>query len=316
MDKKNTKDNKKVCNKGVSFCFTDYLPNNIENGYEKIYEEYKDVIRGIAWGLETCPTTGRKHNQAYIQMFKQCRFSAIQKMIKSKAHFKVMKGSIIQNEDYCKKEGNYKKIGLFVSRGYRSDLHNIKDDLKNGASLYDIMENYTGDYIRYHSGIEKMKKLIERKKSAHWRDVEVTALYGKAGSGKTSHVIKKHGYDNVFIWDSKMASTDFWGHYDGEDVLLIDDFNGWVQYSYLLRVLDGHQLHLNIKGSGTFARWTKVYITSNNMGYRWYKSIGENLSRRFNKCLKVSKGNTESLTHEEFFGECVDDDEDNYGDDF
>ena len=150
MTKKTNNDNK-----GVSFCFTDYNKSNIDNGYESIYAEFSDMIRGIAWGKETCPTTGRLHNQMYIQMFKQCRATAIQKMIKSKAHFEIMMGSIQQNETYCSKEGVYTKLGHFISRGYRSDLHNIKDDLKNGSSLYDIMENYTGDFIRYSNGIQK-----------------------------------------------------------------------------------------------------------------------------------------------------------------
>lgn len=303
---------KQAPNKGISFCFTDFLPHNINKGYDDIFDDFKDVIRGIAWGVETCPTTKKKHNQGYIQMYKQCRYTAIQKMFKSKCNFSVMKGSILQNEIYCSKECNYKKRGLFISRGYRSDLHNIKDDLKNGATMYDIMENYTGDFVRYATGITKMKSLIDKKKGLVWRDVDVIALYGKAGSGKTSSVMKEHGYENVFTLDSKWASTNFWGDYDGESVLLIDDFNGWVQYSYLLRVLDGHPLQLNIKGGSTYAMWTKVYITSNAMGGTWYNKIGDNLKRRVKECLEVSKGNTVCLTHDEFWKQ-KDDDIDEYG---
>ena len=186
-------------NKGVSFCFTDFNKSNIENGYGDVYTEYKDVIRGIAWGVETCPKTGRKHNQAFIQMYKQCRYSAIQKMIKEKAHFEVMYGSIMDNEYYCSKEGVYSKLGCFVSRGFRSDLHNIKDDFKAGATMYDIMENYTGDFVRYAGNLAKMKQLIDSKKANVFRNIDTTVLCGAAGEGKTKYVIDKHGYDNVFI---------------------------------------------------------------------------------------------------------------------
>ncbi len=292
---------KKENNKGISFCFTDFKEENIKNGYKTTFKEYNDMIRGIAWGVETCPKTGKKHNQAFIQLYKQSRYTAIQKWIGSKAHFEVLRGSIKDNEEYCSKEGTYTALGQFVSRGYRSDLHNIKDDLMNGATMYEVMDNYTGDFVRYSNGIQKMKSLIDKKKGLKWRDVDVKVLYGKAGTGKTSHVMKKHGYENVFTLDAKWASTNFWGDYDGEDVLLIDDFNGWIQYSYILRVLDGHPLQLNIKGGSTYARWTKVYITSNALGCQWYKSIGENLKRRVTACLEVTKGNTEPFVLEKFW---------------
>lgn len=283
-------------NKGISFVFTDYDKNNIKNGYSDIYSEFSDIIRGIAWGVETCPKTGRAHNQAYIQLYKQSRYSAIQKMIKSKCHFEVMMGSIEHNENYCSKEGKYKKLGNFVSRGYRSDLHNIKDDLKQGASMYDIMENYTGDFVRYHSGISKMKELIDKKNAREWRPCEVTTITGKAGEGKTRYVMEKEGYDNVFILDNDGNDSFMFNGYDGEKVLLIDDFNGWIKYTYMLRILDGYPLRLNIKNGVTWARFDRVYITSNAKPANFYKrEIKKNFKRRINSCLEVIKGNTNTL---------------------
>lgn len=293
---------KKESNKGVCFCFTDFLPYNVSNGYSDIYVDFKDVIRGIAWGKEVCPTTGKEHNQGYIQLFVQDRYSVIQKWFKSKCNFRVMKGSILQNEEYCSKEGSYTKLGKFVSRGYRSDAHNIKDDIVNGASEKEIMENYTGNYLRYHSGIKSIKSLHDKDARNCWMEPNVTALVGLGGGGKSTYVYNKHGYNNCFTIDSKMMATDFWGMYAGEEVLIIDDFNGWIQYSYLLRILDGHPLHLNIKNGNTFKNWKFVYMTSNVLPKCWYANIKWNLMRRFKICLLVSKGNTENLTHQEAWG--------------
>ena len=295
-------------NKGVSFCFTDFKQCNLDAGYGYVYEKYKDIIRGIAWGLETCPTTGKMHNQGYIQLFKQARFSSIQKMINSKCHFEIMCGSVNESEKYCSKEGDLKKCGNFVSKGYRSDLHNIKDDLKNGASMYEIMNNYTGDFVRYHSGIEKMKTLIEEESAPEWRDIETTVLVGDAGSGKTSFVYKKHGHKNIFKIDSCGDTDKFlFDGYKGQKVLLIDDFNGWIKYTAMLNILDGYPLPLNIKGGRTTARWDTVYITSNVTPKYWYKKIFDNFRRRLDKCLLVTKGNTERLSHSECWDESDDD---------
>lgn len=284
--------------RGTSFVFTDFDAKNIKDGYAKVFKEYDDIIRGLAWGREKCPKTGNDHNQCYIQFYSQQRGSKIQKIVKNKCHYEVMHGSIKDNENYCSKEGKYTEIGKFVSRGYRSDLHSIKDDLKAGASMYDIMENYTGDFVRYHSGIKAMAGLVHKKQRKGWRDVEVTVLQGKAGTGKTRYVYDKHGYENVYKFDAKHAKTDFWGMYDGEDVLLIDDFNGWIQYSYMLQVLDGYPLQMNVKNGTTWANFTKVYITSNVSVSRWYSRVQDNFWRRIGKCLEVSKGNTEPLLTE------------------
>lgn len=279
-------------NKGTKFIFTNFK----DCDYHTVFKENAKRIRGLAWGMETCPTTGKKHAQGYIQMFNQCRYTAIQKMFDSKCHFQVMFGSIEQNEDYCSKEKNFTKLGKFVIKGHRTDLDNIKDDLKKGARLYDIMDNYTGDFVRYHSGIMKMKSLIDKNQSKKWRDVEVTVLYGKAGSGKTSYVSDKHGYDNIFVLNLEADKFMFDG-YDNEDVLLIDDFNGDIKYTHLLRILDGHPLPLNVKNGRAYAHFTKVYITSNVKPGCWYKNTRDNLKRRIKNCLEVTKGNTVTLVN-------------------
>lgn len=287
-----------INNKGVLFCFTDFDETNINNGYQSVYNLNSDVVRGIAWGVETCPQTGKKHNQGFIQVYKQCRWTWLQKnFFKNKLHMEVCRGSIYDNETYCSKQGNYHKLGMFVSRGYRSDLVNIKEDLKAGATMYDIMENYTGDFLRYHAGIEKMKTLIDERHSHEFRAIHCTTLTGPAGSGKTSYVMKKHGSKNVFKLDSGADSKFLFNGYQGQDVLLIDDYAGWIKYTYLLHILDGYHLPLNVKNGRTFAKWTKVYITSNVKPGNWYVKIGDNLKRRVAKCLEVTKGNTRILSH-------------------
>lgn len=281
--------------RGTYFCFTDFKNSRID--YAKIYFRNKDKIRFLYTGTEICPSTGKFHQQSYIQMFVQCRATAIQDMFDCKFHIEKCRGSPEENVGYCGKDEDIRMWGkMSKGQGHRSDLDSIKDDLKEGADLYEIMDNYTSNFIRYYGGIMKMKSLIDKKQRRVWRDIEVTSLTGKAGEGKSSHVYKKHGYENVFTIDQKMMKTDFWGSYDGEKVLLIDDFNGWIQYAYLLRILDGHPLHINIKNGNTFANWDKVYITSNVKPGEWYSRPGENLRRRFHKCLEVRQGNTINLS--------------------
>ncbi|WP_445718336.1 hypothetical protein [Flavobacterium sp.] len=299
--KTNKKEKKKPVS-AVSWCFTDFNEKNIKNGYEKMFEDYKDLIRGVAWGVETCPKSGKLHNQSYIQFYKQQRLGALQRFVGNKCHAETMAGSILHNENYCSKENKFTKLGKFVSRGYRSDLHNLKDDLMNGATEYEIMDNYTGDFLRYHSGISKMKSLIDKKNrnKIGFRAPEVVIIYGDAGTGKTRKIYDEHGFDNVFKVSRYNDDKFMFNGYDNEDVLILDDFYGGIQFSYLLQLLDGYPIDLNVKNGVKYNYFSKVYITSNKPPSEWYKNGLTNTyewNRRITKCIKVSKGNTGNLTH-------------------
>lgn len=289
-------------NKSTLFCFTDFLPANVENGYHKCFEDYKDMIRGLYWGKESCPTTGRLHNQGFIQLYSQNRWTKIQKWFKSKCTFKVCKGNVEQNEEYCSKDGFYTKLGKFITKGYRSDLHNIKEDIKNGATKYDIMENYTGDFVRYHSGIESMRGVIDKRKRQDigFRMPEVHVRFGTGGTGKTKFIYDTHGYINCFKISRYDDLKFMFNGYDNEDVLILDDFKGSVPYTYLLQLLDGYPLDINVKNSVRYNFFTKIYITSNDKPHNWYAKFKWNLARRIKTCLEVSKGNISTLlTYEE-----------------
>ena len=66
------------------------------------------------------------------------------------------------------------------------------------------------------------------------------------------------------------SNPEWWDGYDGEEILLIDDFYGQVQVARMLHLLRGYQCRLPIKGGFTYAQWQKVYITSNNPPHEWY----------------------------------------------
>lgn len=274
--------------RGTKYCFTDFALLNWEN----IYNENKDFFRFVAWGEETCPTSGRKHLQGFLQLYTTRRMAAIKKIVKSKGlHLEVMKGAFAENEAYCKKEGQYTKMGEFVRQGQRTEWETVVERIKeNGGNKEEIIELYPIIYAKFHGGIDKLCAHYKQKACNKWQEVKTTVLMGEAGSGKSSHVYKKHGYENVYTLDSAADDKFLCDGYAGEDVLLIDDFNGCIKYSTLLRLLDGHPMKLNVKGGRTYKNWTHVYITSNVTPRLWYKKIGDNLVRRIDSCHQVAKG--------------------------
>lgn len=275
-------------NRGTKFCFTDFGLLN----WEKIFNE-NDELRFVGWGEEICPKTKKKHLQGFLQMKKTCRFAHIKKMCKYPGlHLEVMKGRFDQNEKYCSKEGVYKTLGEFVTQGHRSDLDPVIEDIVNtGGDVEHIMEMHPETYMKFHGGIDKLCTFHKKKKLQKWMDVETHILCGEAGTGKTTYVTNKYGYENVFVLDTDADSKFLLDGYAGEEILLIDDFNGGIKYNTMLRLLDGHPMKLNVKNGRAYKAWKHVYITSNVSPAMWYRNrLGDNLVRRLTDWHKVDKG--------------------------
>lgn len=274
--------------RGTKFCFTDYGDCN----WEKIFKE-NGQLRFVAWGKEICPKTKRPHLQGFLQMKTTVRFAAIKKMCNYQGlNLRVMMGRFDQNEKYCSKEGKYTKCGEWVTQGHRSDLEAVVDDIvTTGGDVEQIMEEHPESYMKFHGGIDKLCTYHKKKSNMKWMDVETHILCGKAGTGKTSYVTRRWGYDNVFILDTDADAKFLLDGYAGEKILLIDDFNGGIRYNTMLRLLDGHPMKLNVKNGRAYKAWEHVYITSNVAPAWWYqKELGDNLCRRMTDWHEVDKG--------------------------
>jgi len=79
----------------------------------------------------------------------------------------------------------------------------------------------------------------------------------------------------------------WWQNYSGESALILDDYNGYLQYTELLRVLDRYAYQVQIKGGFVWAQWNTVIITSNTDPKEWYtRGMTPALFRRLTKCEK------------------------------
>jgi len=103
--------------RATKYALTFFCPDEVD-----VYDQQNEILScaeeaGASWaiaGVETCPTSGRKHNQVCF-IFPHARsFDAIRNLpVVSKYHAHVEKanGSPTQNFDYCSKEGDFKEIG-------------------------------------------------------------------------------------------------------------------------------------------------------------------------------------------------------------
>lgn len=203
-------------------------------------------VRYIIWGEEFTKNS-RLHYQGFVIFNRTCRFPQAKKWIGAgdETHIEPRHGTRQQAREYCMKDGEYIEDGLFEAL--------TKDELFKMPIAF-LKANYMEFYCRYHRGLEKLN--ID--KGERWRDVHVTWLWGTAGCGKTRIVMEM---DNVYKHDG----VKWWDGYEGEDILLLDDLDcgDFENRKYMLNILDGYRLRLEIKGSFCYAKWSKVFITTN-----------------------------------------------------
>lgn len=255
--------------KGRAFCLTFFT--------EPI-KEIPETVRYAVFGKEIAPTTKKIHWQAYAEFDKQLRFGAVKKLFKDKTiHIEVRHGTREEARDYCKKEGDWYEHGVWIKGpGARRDLEAIVQVMKDGASITEVMMTHSSAYCRHRNGLRDIAAEITRQKASKWRTVEVIFHTGPTGCGKTRAAME------VATYKIQADQTDWWQDYQGEEAICIDEYNNDMKISRLLQYLDGYECRLPVKGSHTYAMWTKVFITSN---LRW-EEIHPNAKMVHKKALR------------------------------
>lgn len=254
------------------------INNPLDKGFshDKIKQELSQLKSVIYWCM--ADETGEKqthHTHIYACFSSAVRFSTLKNKFNT-AHIEMARGSSQQNRDYIAKEGKWEndakhgtKIpGTFDEsgempierQGARNDLADLLDQIKNGASDCEIIED-NPDHILHIERIERVRQSFRREEYKNtFRLLEVTYIYGLTATGKTRSVMEMHGYENVYrVTDYKHP----FDGYSGQDILLIDEFDSQFPIQLMLNLLDGYPLELPCRYSNKQACYTKVYIISN-----------------------------------------------------
>ncbi len=173
------------------------------------------------------------------------------------------------------KDGQYHTMGEFITQGQRLDLEQMKKMIDEGGNLQQVADANMQIFCQYNRGINQYIQMQEKKQRKSFRAVEVIHLFGATGSGKTRLAMEDG--DPYKISASQLK---WWDGYDGEETIVIDEYDNNVSITTLLGILDGYQLRLPIKGGFTYANWKKVYITSN------YEELHINAKRLHKKALE------------------------------
>lgn len=249
-----------------NWAFTDFGDDDEDPDYTQYEDLQSNVANGIRFviaGKETCPDTGKIHVQGYAQFSSPISLSTAQRILNlPNRHFEVCKGTSEENEKYCSKDGDFVAFGTYIQMGQRTDVDEIRVMLNDNVSMLKIAEANFPLYLRSYRAFATYQNLVQQEQRSEFRHVRTIILAGRTGCGKTRSAMSLSPYK---IQGSTRALTWFDG-YGGEDTLLIDEFDSCsVPIEQMLSLLDGHPTRLPIKGGFTYANWTKVIITTNQI---------------------------------------------------
>lgn len=221
-------------------------------------------------GLEWAPTTGKEHFQTYIYYKNKRSLNNIRNLFLGH-DVRPANKTPQENKKYCtktrakdKKKNDYViEIGDLPAPGTRADIDAAKQMILGGASMREVALGLSETFVKYHSGLEKLRGFMMNKKRTH--KTIVIVLWGDAGTGKTMTAESK-GAALV-----KYTPSGFTQGYDYQEVVYLDEMDDTlVPRGQLLQYMDRYQNIINIKGGEKHWAPLKMYITSNKDPRHWY----------------------------------------------
>lgn len=231
---------------------------------------------------------GLEHLHCVFESKKNFRPLSVLKRLYPKIHIEPTKGSKKDVEDYINKVGKFEEKGEKIiaksqvgeikgCQGKRNDLISlaeIRDLIYSGQTPKQIYRQFP-QALKSKTAVEELFYLYRSDNTPPVREVNVNWLFGNTGCGKSytfKQLCDKHGEENVYLVSDYDNPFD---NYQGEPIVIFDEFRGQIRYSNFLGMLDCYKQQVKARYSNKVMLWTDVYITSPFLPFELYQSVRE-----------------------------------------
>lgn len=239
--------------------------------------DYKLICR------EICPTTGTPHLHCYIYLKDKIRFNAFKKR-NPRCNIQEAEGTAEHNLAYLSKTDKDIEIyGTMPKQGKRNDLQKIKDMVKDGKTMSDVIENASN--FQCLRTAEILLKYIEPKRNYK---TEVIYIWGMSETGKTRYAYDKH--PDLRIHKQNALDMKWWQGYDAHEIVIIDEVDMNTSYSQLKSLCDRYPHIVECKGGSRQFLAKKIYITSlvePKELFQYHPESGKEMLRRIDKIIHL-----------------------------
>lgn len=237
-----------------NFCFT---WNNYSDASIQVLTELE--CKYLCYGKEV-GESGTPHLQGVVVFANAVSHKSVIKKLKG-AHVEPCKGSIEQNETYCKKDGDW------IERGSKP-MNQMEKGEKGKEYYQEILDLARADRIheidpqaQLVHGLALRRERDEASKKRKFEDTEETHLwyYGESGTGKSRKARIDH--PEAYL---KMCNK-WWDGYEDEETVLVEDFDKKheVMCHHLKLWADRYPFLAEYKGGAKKIRPKLIIVTSN-----------------------------------------------------
>jgi len=257
---------------------------------------WPQVVYGV-WQLER-GENGTPHFQGYVIFATRKRLTWIKEHCDATAHWEPRKGTHQQAKAYCMKDES-RVDGPWEhgdephkAQGKRNDLLALKRKLDEGvgeaaiaadSEMFAVWAKYWKVIGRYRM----LKSMNERR----WHTF-CQVYWGPPGVGKSSRALEEAGPGAYWLpRPSGVGQTIWWDGYEGQEVVVIDEFYGWIMRDMMQRLCDRYPLLVQTKGGTTPFLAKKIIITSNEHPIAWWPKVGLGamMRRLEGECGKITQ---------------------------
>lgn len=235
--------------------------------------------------------TGTFHTHVFLYSHSPIRFSTLKNRFPI-ARIEKAYGSAKENRDYILKEGKWeldekaetKVEGSFYEHGEvpkekeekNPRMSKLIEDIREGKQAVEIIDESPEFAFRVRDLEILREALLSEKFKNENKEVFVSYLYGASGTGKTKSIYEKHAAKDICrITNYRQGKGISFDGYNGQDVLVFEEFNSQIPIEEMLNYLDIYPLSLPARYTDRTACYTKIYITSNLPLREQYQDVQE-----------------------------------------
>lgn len=270
------------------------INNPGDHGYT--HEQIRSILSEFS-GLQywcMCDEIGEQgtpHTHIYMVSSNGIMFDTMHRKFYG-VHIEKANGSNQQNRDYVRKEGKwlddakhetslpdtFEEWGeLPLDRTHKeSQSEQIVQMIRDGMSNADIVAVIPTAFNKLSYIDQTRQTLLYEENKDKWRQLDVTYLWGDTGAGKTRSVMDRYGYSCVY----QVTNYDHpFDGYQGQDVIIFEEFRSSLKIDDMLKYLDGYPLMLPCRYADKVACYTKVFIISNYSLEQQYPNVQQENQR-------------------------------------
>ncbi len=260
------------------FTLNNYTPEEVQ----ALLDSTEKCLRLFA-GEEVAPTTGTPHLQGYVEFKNAKTMNGVKSTLGSKRYnLQIARGTPWEGYVYALKDETPLLIhGEIPEETYTSEggtWEQIQTMVKEGFTYLEIVDRFPNVAIQQGTAIQKYIIEVQNAK-AGWRDVKTTYLSGITGVGKTRSIMEAYGYQNVYRvtrYPKRGGEMKGFDQYNGEPVIIFEEFRNSMPVEEMLNLLDGYPIRLPCRYADRMGMFTRVFVVTNWTFEMQYPNIHDN----------------------------------------